>query len=196
MNKIYSISVLFAICLLFSGCTILSFKSDSRDTDYDKMNKKFKSVTFEGNNGGFKIQIPTVWIVGEEESSNDYSYFLQAGVGEHEASDFYVFAILKAKLSEKDLNCEIDQRVQQSLGRIANLILIRESSVLIQGIKRRLIHFGYVDSEGALIQEEIDVFIPVSDTEYYVFTAIKMNSNVIYKDFELMISIVKSFKIR
>lgn len=160
------------------------------------MNKKFKSVAFDGNNGEFKIQIPTEWIASEEEWSNDYSYVLHAGVGEDETNDFYVFIIFKKKLSDKDLNVEIEQSVEQSVGRMSNRILIQDSSVLVQGLKRRLLHFGIIDNDGVVIQEEIDVFIPFTEKEYYVFSAIKMNSNVKYKDFGIMISIVKSFKFK
>lgn len=183
-----TMSVLLMLFILIS-CG----KSQLSISDYESNKVKFAKSKLTSNNGEFSISIPKGWSHNEDSmKSATVLYTLEVGGGKEKT--FTAFGVMKMNLISGSMDKEFAFLIKQMTERSNNVTLVEMSEMKIGNRTAKTALLTY-ELNGKIIQEEIDFFIPINDTQYYFLGMVTDKNEDIKNNFGMMIECVKSFKI-
>ena len=164
--------------------------------DYTKVKVKFGKSKFTSSNGEFSIMLPKGdWFVNEDTVNSDtLLYIMESGQKELSKHNFMVFGIAKSKVIHGNIDTEFDTVIQEFLGRVSNLNLIEKSNLKIGTVEAKTAHLAY-EYEDKVIQEEIDIFIPYGQNQYYYLSMISNKNEHLDNNFGMLLECAKTFKL-
>lgn len=164
--------------------------------DYEHYLSKYFSIEFKPNNGEFSIYLPKDWYKNEDSFNSDtLLYILESGPKSLNDNGNHSIVIFKMNLSKGNINNEFDLLIDAYTKSASNIELIEKSKIRIGDIDVKSAHLKFVHNE-EITQEEIDIFIPISNKEYYYIALVSDKNEHIESNFGMMLQIVKSFKLK
>lgn len=188
MKKIFSIA--FVLLVLFS-CG----KSQKSIDDYKLIKVKFAKKKFLAKNGEFSILLPKDWSRSEDTVNSDtLLYTLESGPNSLKADELSAIVIYKMNLTKGNISNEFDLNIDEYLKKISNSKLIGKSKIKIGEIEARTAQIAFTKDD-KIIQEEIDIFIPINKNQYYYIGLVSNKNEKIDDNFGMMLECAQSFKL-
>lgn len=159
---------------------------------YDARMVKFMKQKFTASNGEFSISLPKNWQVKEE--NNDTDRLLYTLETHSPYSGIVIMSIMKMNIIHGSIDTEFDKICNEAIKKSSNIQLINNSTIEIDNVVAKTKHLKY-ENDGKVAQEEIDVFIPINDNQYYFIGLISDKDEKIDLNFGMMLDCVQSFKL-
>ena len=160
--------------------------------DYEACQVKIARNNFTANNGEFSISLPHDWKVNEDPIESDtVLYILETG-----SSNTSLEAMVVAKMNViyGNIDDEFDKLIKKMINRVSNLKLVEKSHLKIGDKMAQTALLTYED-DGKITQEEIDIFIPINDTQYYTIGLVCDKNDETEHNFGMMFGCAKTFKL-
>lgn len=185
MKKTLSILIMLFV---FIACG----KSQKSIADYESNKVKFAKSEFNSNNGDFSMLLPKNWFHNEDPIDSDtVLYVLESSSKD---SNFVAIGVMKMNVITGNIDKEFEHLIKQMTDRSNNVALVEMSEMKIGNKTAKTALLTY-EHDGKITQEEIDFFIPISDTQYYYLGLVSDKNENIENNFGMMIECVKSFKL-
>lgn len=161
-------------------------------SDYESYQVKIAKKKFTSNNGEFSISLPHDWYVNEDPIVSDtVLYIMESSSTSHEILGI---GIAKMNLIFNNIDNEFDEVIKKVTTQASNVKLVEKSQLKIKERTARTALLSY-EQDGSIIQEEIYVFIPINDSQYYHIGLVCDKNEKSEHNFGMMIGCVKSFNL-
>lgn len=160
--------------------------------DYEACQVKIARKNFTANNGEYSILLPHDWKVNEDPIVSDtVLYVMDTGSSD---TTFVAMGIMKMNVIYGNIDNEFDKLIKEMTTRTTNVKLVEKSQLKIGDIMAQTSLLTY-KHEGKINQEEIDIFLPINDTQYYYIALICDKNEKTQQHFGMMIGCAKTFKL-
>lgn len=187
-NLVIYISILI---LLLTACS-------HQDTlaDYEAYHIKVARKKVVGNDGEFSILLPKNWEVEQDDAlDGEDEAFLFALQAMKPDTAMVVMNIIKMKLLKGEMDKEFDRLLNEVKGSYQNIQIVERSAFKIgeENVQSALLKF---EQDGNITHEEIDLFMPVSDSTYYFLGLVSEKNENNKHNLALMLACAKTLEVR
>lgn len=160
--------------------------------DYEAYQVKIARKNFIANNGEYSILLPHDWKVNEDPIVSDtVLYVMETGSSD---TTLVAMGIMKMNVIYGNIDEEFDKFIKEMTNRASNVKLVEKSNLKIGNKLAQTALLTY-EHEGKIIQEEIDIFVPINDTQYYNIGLVCDKNEKTQHHFGMMIGCAKTFKL-
>lgn len=168
-------------------------KAQNSISDYESNKVKFAKTIFTSNNNEFTISLPKEWQVNEDPVHSDtLLYVLETG---DPGKDFVVFVVYKMNVISGSIDTEFDHMIKRMTDTYYNVHLIEKSEININQVPVHAVLLRHELDNGPA-QDEIDIFYPISENQYYYFGMISDINESTLDNMSMMIECAKSFRLK
>ena len=163
--------------------------------DYEQVESPLQLGKFIANNGEFSMDLPGAWHKNEDAVDSDTMlYKLETGPKMNNKG-LCVLVVYKMNLMKGNMDHEFDWVMDNLLKKVSNAELIEKSTLTIGKMKAKTAHIAFMH-DGKVLQEEIDIFIPINKKQYYYFGLVSDKNEQTESNFGLMLQCIKTFKLK
>jgi hypothetical protein len=160
--------------------------------DYEAYKVKVARKNFNANNGEYSILLPEDWDVNEDPIVSDtLLYVMETGSSN---TSLVAMGIMKMNVIYGNIDDEFDNVIKEMTTRASNVKLVEKSHLKIGNKMAQAALLTY-EFDGKIIQEEIDIFIPINDAQYYSIGLICDKNKKTEHHFGMMIDCAKTFEL-
>lgn len=186
MKKTFSILLLLFVLI---GCG----EQQKSLSDYESYHVKIAREKFEANNDEFTMLFPKGWFINEDPIDSDtVLYVMEGGTKD---TNFVGFGIAKMNAIHGKTNDEFDKLLNKMTDRFSNVELIERSEMKIGNKNAQTALLTYYDLDQNALQEEIIIFVPLNDTQYYQMVLGCDRNEKTQHHLGLMIDCAKTFQL-
>lgn len=186
-------NILRLMLMLFALGACVEKQKDMED--YEQVGSTLQLGEFISNNGEFSLLLPGAWHKNENAVDSDTMlYRLETGPNMNN-NGLCGLVVYKLNLTKGNMDDEFDWVVDNFVKKVHNAELIEKSTLKIGSIEAKTAHLAYTH-DGKILQEEIDLFIPINKKQYYHLGLISDKNEQIETNFGLMLKCAKTFKMK
>ncbi len=160
--------------------------------NYEAYQVKIARKNFTANNGEYSILLPHDWKVNEDPIVSDTVLYVMETVSSD--TTLVAMGIMKMNVIYGNIDNEFDKLIKEMTTRASNVKLVEKSQLKIGDKVAQTALLTY-DHDGKIIQEEIDIFIPINDTQYYNIGLVCDKNEKTEHHFGMMIGCARTFKL-